>query len=1677
MCSVILDNCPSEEKMDKSPDTKNKIEIKEWYGKLLKTLENRFPNIFDRIISNVVSSNTSSDRRRNALRSIMTYMMSESSDKSAQTILENLYHPNLEFRLSAVTHLVENIGKLSQKDKDILQISICERILDEDLRIVRMIFNLKSDELISVLGEEKFMNVLVKLLNKCYGNSDWIEVTNIILQFICTREICKNPVVLLAVLPFLFPTTEQELITALKIMKSDFVKQYSFLAQKIKPEIFSKDFSSLVYYAILRNLSTQPEIFKNLDEDFKAFKEKLPVHKYMFSLLISANLEKSCAPELAVQCLNKFVYLLPEAKTIPNKNNGFLNIKNYIAAVKKNTLPLQGILGCLECVIEKVKINLSSNWLSESNATAQFLVKVVFILVKGIAGNECYTSVLKMFLNKFFPDLKSKIEFLLNFIILNDSFNVKVDVKTQLRVMNIIHSLLSNSEKSISWTVELKHNILIPTTIIGLINSTEEIRILSIRILEKIANCFCANTEKSYIPLLQEILKHKAEIYLDADQLPLILYTIFMDQKGINGLKILCDLASDDSAPLHVNSLILKVLSFINTIEMLEKCAKFAVVILNKRNNQNIVLDKHESLIIYNIILRINNSIVKDLVLSSNIWEFINLGLRQDKLSLNDEKGQYICPSVLIVNQITREVFENFNLKMQNLVLNCLIEIATFSENPEVASAVNKTVKKLDIPAKYFLEHLNSMKDVKSDKSLPLRKFRRVSEVPTLDVLDKKEWKQGLTALEFIQDKKKLQTPEVLLSVLFGILKKCLDFDEQNTLEYPKQIILSAILHICNKLQTGNQPLPKNIFTMELVVQCIRASQNPQTHHHALLLLAYTANLIPEQVLHNIMAIFTFMGSSVLRHDDAYSFQIITKIIDTIIPILVTGKGDDREQNVASVLRVFVDVILDIPVHRRLPLFQKLLQKLGAEEYLWLFLVLVFEAHVLHGNDNTNIKDSKNLLVDLENVAKRLDIALTIILAFPVDVALKSAIKLLEYIKTFPADKEDDYTNENYSYTFNIKQHTQKQFRHYKYTLVTFLSNLLSSKVLINSLATLKQEELFSLEPIYKNLIINILTYIQHVSKSSPNIPQNQQSQYWKVLLHHCYDIMDSINALLTTDMFVLVVRGLIVHNIPTVRRKAMEILNTKLQYQPNFFYTHPEDDEITDMDNLLALIPSIINVIESVDNDAEMQSDHELIQQTALLSLKLLIKLLAIKSPEKFVTILDFVTDMIKSNTTKGNILASLMLCLAELCNKLRAHAIPGLVRYMPAVIKILKNQKKQEPGLLLLCIITALQKILESLPLFLSPYLEKIIIEITILSAKFDTTDSSEDAQKLTPFIKKLEGIRTNIGNVIPSRILIPLVNQTYTFLIESEKYVAISPLMNILSTNVSTLKGNDLSQHLPDLTSFFMNALQFRTVSKSVDCPTKVMVEDAIISALSTLVLKLSETTFRPFYYKLFDWATRGEAKTEKVITFYRLSTAIAQNLKGLFVLFAGHCVQHASSLLDSTNVIKHEHDLYFTNEKKNILVIESVIRTLHSIFQHDNKNFVDKDRFETLMQPMVDQLENILGGVDKLTQRSTEFLIPCIAQFAVVIADDAFWKQLNYQILLKTRHNLPAIRLIGLNCLCAVAKQLKQDFLPLLPETVPFLAELLEDEEDIVEKSAQTVIQEMEGFTGEPLQKYF
>lgn len=50
------------------------------------------------------------------------------------------------------------------------------------------------------------------------------------------------------------------------------------------------------------------------------------------------------------------------------------------------------------------------------------------------------------------------------------------------------------------------------------------------------------------------------------------------------------------------------------------------------------------------------------------------------------------------------------------------------------------------------------------------------------------------------------------------------------------------------------------------------------------------------------------------------------------------------------------------------------------------------------------------------------------------------------------------------------------------------------------------------------------------------------------------------------------------------------------------------------------------------------------------------------------------------------------------------------------------------------------------------------------------------------------------------------------------------------------------------------------------------------------------------------------------------------------------------------------------------------------------------------------------------------------------------------------------------------------RLSEEYLALLPETLPFLAELLEDAELAVEAGAQALVRQLETLSGEPLDQY-
>lgn len=95
---------------------------------------------------------------------------------------------------------------------------------------------------------------------------------------------------------------------------------------------------------------------------------------------------------------------------------------------------------------------------------------------------------------------------------------------------------------------------------------------------------------------------------------------------------------------------------------------------------------------------------------------------------------------------------------------------------------------------------------------------------------------------------------------------------------------------------------------------------------------------------------------------------------------------------------------------------------------------------------------------------------------------------------------------------------------------------------------------------------------------------------------------------------------------------------------------------------------------------------------------------------------------------------------------------------------------------------------------------------------------------------------------------------------------------------------------------------------------------------------------------------------------------------------------------------------------------------------------------------------------------------------LAQLALSAGGDAAWKPLQHKVLMRTRAREGATRLAALGALRALVSALGEEYLALLPEALPFLAELLEDGEPAVEAAAQSLFAELEKLSGEDLGQY-
>ncbi|XP_054136072.1 HEAT repeat-containing protein 1 [Melozone crissalis] len=1272
---------------------------------------------------------------------------------------------------------------------------------------------------------------------------------------------------------------------------------------------------------------------------------------------------------------------------------------------------------------------------------------------------------------------------------LSNQLNYEVSAMLQTQALYIGYALLESQADQNKKQLLSPSSPVVISLLINLASPVSEVRRAALNCLHSLGGI----KESLFHPVLQHLEQKTEEIVSDPTYIAQIMGTLFEDletqskqksqkKKLLEALENILDCVQNRIFPSYIARNLMKILHEIHGEMVLSHLLPVLERLLEKVSHNSEAMFKDEVILLHLILGKFNEYSATLLCKNQKSLDLFIKSLHAAK-KIYEEIPPF---QITALGQITKPFFAAVSDGMvQQKLLKVLFDLLLDCKNPLCAQTISSVFKGITVCAEQIVKELEppektkNLATVQQTRRQKMQQQRRPQDAELAPATKHSSWQRVMLILELLQHKKKLRHPQALVPALFNLLSRCLEraASKEENMEYTKQLILSCLLNICQKLSSDGSKVPADIldkekFSVELIVQCIRYSKMPQTHHHALLLLGAVAGIFPDKVLHNIMPIFTFMGANVLRLDDTYTFQVINKTVQMVIPALIQAEDSDLsessgsvEEVVIKIIRVFVDALPHVPEHRRLPILSQLIATVGGDKFLWVLLVLLFEQYVTKTVTATPSTD-KDAVLEADT-----EFWISICCEFNVRSQFQSVMKIIQYLTELPENKEDDPATKKLTcktkpknqegQLFNVESHSDKQLRHFKFLSVSFMSQLLSSQSFVKKIVEYEEPEV--LQELEQRLLEEVLQYINTVASSVEGNVDKPTAKFWRVLLSKCYDMLDKVNALLPTETFIPVIGGLMMNQLPSVRRKAMDLLNNKVQQRTKW-----QKSQIL---QLLELVPELIAIVKC--RRKEEEEEQAINRQTALFSLKLLCKGFGTENPAPFVPVLKTAIDLISSEKEEKNVMGSALLCIAEVTCTLKAQAIPQLPRLMPALLKTLKSKKELVSNeIYLLSAITALLKVAETLPHFLSPYLLECLLQVVRLEkivAEFGPTSQIS---------VRVAALKSILATRLAPRILLPAVTKCYSEVLHTRKN-CLGPLMNILKEHITGMEKEHLISHQPELTAFFMKVLDFRTEHAEDDLEEVGKIEAYIIDCLISMVMKLSEASFRPLFFKLFDWSKTEAALRDRLLTFHRIADCIADKLKGLFTLFAGHLVKPFAEILNQVNISKTDEAFFDSdnNTEKSCLLLQFTMDCLHKLFLFDTQKFLSKERAETLMQPLVDQLENVLGGDEKFQERVTAHLIPCIAQFSVAMADDSLWKPLNYQILLKTRHSSPKVRFAALLALIEVAQKLKENYLVLLPESIPFIAELMEDECEEVEQQCQKTIQQLEVILGEPLQSYF
>ncbi|SPN98355.1 related to UTP10 - U3 snoRNP protein [Cephalotrichum gorgonifer] len=857
-----------------------------------------------------------------------------------------------------------------------------------------------------------------------------------------------------------------------------------------------------------------------------------------------------------------------------------------------------------------------------------------------------------------------------------------------------------------------------------------------------------------------------------------------------------------------------------------------------------------------------------------------------------------------------------------------------------------------------------------------------------------------------------------LLPALFATLAKLQSFRSTvgSDLGYLQNVVLTSLLEMLPAYKANRElKITTSDGYGDLLVNCIQKSSSPIVQNAALLLIARLATTAPDVVIHCVMPIFTFMGVSVVRQSDDYSAHVVNQVIKEVVPPLLETLRKGKKNVVAAsseLLLSFTSSYEHIPSHRRFGIFMSLIETLGADEFLFAVIALLVEKQ----GPTEGVLAFVTELLDRHNVKTQLEASLKLVHLiadlFKPPPNLASAILRPANSKLDPQAAQDAALSQ-----------------------LSALPALLSSRRLKNQVRKLtEQDDMQAAEvrELYAGLLESVLSLADVVRSN-------------KDLFALCGESLANLLNLLTIGEFIKAVENLLDRPDLGLRQKVLKALETRVNLESS-----------TDMGSRTVLLGFLPQLTAAIRDSEDIRYKH-----TAVACVDKIAEKYGTRDPEAVTAAASIIAGEHCLGQSDKQLRVMALLCLASLVGVLGPAVIPVLPSAFSYTITYLgESLSGKEPDAQLhnACYYFVLT-VAQHMPEMVSgAYLEQLL-SISNASAEGGLDDESNESRRSC-----LKCLATRLD---PKTVFTGLSHGWS--IAAGAGFTATGEYVDLIRTAIGAHRESTVRKNITPLSAIFLSAFDFRRLecekgALNSSAAAKVSeIEAAVNDVALKMVHKLNDATFRPIFSHLVEWTTAlpssdAEGRMRRSQSVYSFLDAFFGQLGRIVTSYATYIVDDTVRILTTADpAVPEQKDLW-----------DTVLGVLAKCFENDEDSFwLSPAYFNTLSPVLVAQFRHA-GAVDLAGS-----LVPAVVELARASSSQAHQKSLNTSVLRLLRSEDAHTRLAAVKCQQALTEKLGEEWLAMLPEMLPYISELQDDDDEVVERETHRWIVGIEGVLGESL----